>query len=52
MLQLQDVTITYQRIVPAVHGVLLEVPDQQIVALIQDGQRTGRFMSDLPDTWW
>ena len=34
MLQLQDVAVTYQSIVPAVQGVSLEVPDQQIVALL------------------
>lgn len=34
MLQLQDVAVTYQSIVPAVQGVSLEVPDTQIVALL------------------
>lgn len=34
MLQLQDVAVTYQSIVPAVQGVSLEVPDAQIVALL------------------
>ncbi|MGZ3714171.1 MAG: ABC transporter ATP-binding protein [Ktedonobacterales bacterium] len=34
MLQLQDAAVTYQSVVPAVQGVSLEVPDQQIVALL------------------
>lgn len=34
MLQLQDVAVTYQSVVPAVQGVSLDVPDRQIVALL------------------
>lgn len=34
MLQLQDIVVTYQSIVPAVQGVSLEVPDKAIVALL------------------
>ena len=34
MLQLQDIVVTYQSIVPAVQSVSLEVPDKAIVALL------------------
>ena len=34
MLQLRDVAITYQNMVPAVQGVTLEVPDRQVVTLL------------------
>jgi branched-chain amino acid transport system ATP-binding protein len=34
MLQLQDIVVTYQSIVPAVQGVSLEVPERAIVALL------------------
>jgi branched-chain amino acid transport system ATP-binding protein len=34
MLQLQDIVVTYQSIVPAVQGVSLEVPEKAIVALL------------------
>src|SRR5947209_19924393 len=34
MLQLQDIIVTYQSIVPAVQGVSLEVPEKAIVALL------------------
>jgi branched-chain amino acid transport system ATP-binding protein len=34
MLQLQDLVVTYQSIVPAVQGVSLEAPDKAIVALL------------------
>ncbi|HZS75935.1 MAG TPA: ABC transporter ATP-binding protein [Ktedonobacteraceae bacterium] len=34
MLLLQDITVTYQSIVPAVQGISLEVPDKSVVALL------------------
>ena len=34
MLLLQDITVTYQNVVPAVRGVSLEVPDKAVVALL------------------
>ena len=34
MLQIQELTITYQSVVPAVQNLSLDVPDQQIVALL------------------
>src|SRR5579871_640124 len=34
MLLLQDITVTYQSIVPAVRGISLEVPDKAVVALL------------------
>ncbi len=34
MLLLQDITVTYQSVVPAVRGVSLEVPDKAVVALL------------------
>src|SRR3989440_5374285 len=34
MLQVQDIVVTYQSIVPAVQGVSLEVPEKAIVALL------------------
>ncbi|GAC1685687.1 MAG: ABC transporter ATP-binding protein [Ktedonobacteraceae bacterium] len=34
MLLLQDITVTYQNVVPAIHGVSLEVPDKAVVALL------------------
>lgn len=34
MLLLQDITVTYQNTVPAVHDISLEVPDKSVVALL------------------
>jgi branched-chain amino acid transport system ATP-binding protein len=34
MLLLQDITVTYRNVVPAVRGVSLEVPDKAVVALL------------------
>ena len=34
MLQLQDITVTYQSVVPAVQGVSIQVPDKAVVTLL------------------